>query len=96
MFIKRNEKGNIILIAAKVTDDILLAGPIEELNKFTTAISTKYHVRKSIIDDTIQFYGREITKDQLGNIIMDMSQFLHKINPIKLDKNRRNQCGEKV
>lgn len=50
---QRNQNRNIILIAAKVTDDIVLAAQLDELHNFTTTISAKHEVRKSIIDDTI-------------------------------------------
>lgn len=91
LYIKRDESGNIILIAAKLTDDILLFVPIPELVAFSNLISGRYKVRKTIIDYEIQFNGSEISQDHHDQIFMDMTNFLSKINPIHIDKTRRKQ-----
>lgn len=96
IYIKRDKNGMIIMIAAKVTDEILLACNISDLNDFAEDISKRYKVRKIIIDDTIQFNGCNIYQDNEGNITMDMSNFLSNIKPISIDKARRKQSDEKA
>lgn len=96
LYIKRDRNRNIILIAAKVTDDILFAGKISALHHFTAVISKRYSVRKSIIDEEMQFNGCTISQDTLGNIHMDMSDFLNKIKPVEVENNRRTQANDKA
>lgn len=47
-----------------IKDNLVLAGPIEEIYKLTGEIFAKYKVGKWIINDTIQFNGCKITQDQ--------------------------------
>lgn len=75
MYIKRDADNRIVLVAVIVTNDILLAGNIELLNQFAEEISTRYKVRKIIIDDMINFNGCQISQDSVGNVSMDMSSF---------------------
>lgn len=91
IYIKRDDQNRIVIIAVKVTDDILLAGSIPHLNKFAEEISDRYKVSKVIIDDTINSNGCTITQDERGNISIDMTEFLSKLNPIATDRNRRKE-----
>lgn len=91
LHIKRDSDSKIILIATKVTDDILIAGKIPGLTHFTKAISKRYAVRKSIIDEEIQFNGCLISQEDYGNADMDMSEFLIKVKPMVIEKCRQKQ-----
>lgn len=57
IYVIRDEQIKGVIITVKVTDDILLAGSIPHLNQFSEQISTRYKVRKIIIDDVINFSG---------------------------------------
>lgn len=81
--------------AAKVTDDISIAGSIPSITQFATDICKRYKVRKVIIDNHIQFNGCEITQDRNGTIYMDVSNFLRKLSPIRIDSKRKTQLHEK-
>lgn len=94
-YVKRDDKDRIVMIAAKVTDDILIAGSIPALTNFATHICKRYKVRKVLIDDDIQFNGCEISQDHKGNVHMDMNSFLSKLNPIPINKHRRKQVHER-
>lgn len=96
IYIKRNRDGKDVLIAAKVTEDILLAVRIPELNDFTKAICKRYKVKKIIIGDTIKFNGFDIYKYNEGNTTMDMTNFLSKIKPIVVDNARTKQSNMKA
>lgn len=86
IYIKRDRNKRIVLISTKVRDCILLAGRIPNLNQFAEQIAAKYKVRKTIIDDKINFNGCTISQDNLRNIRMDMTEFLSKLSLIKMDK----------
>lgn len=47
LYVSRDHTGKLILLAAKVTDDIFIAGSITEMNRFSEQISLKYKVRKN-------------------------------------------------
>lgn len=49
------------MLTAKVTDDILVAGPIPALNDFATNISQCYIGEMVIVEDEIQFNCCEIS-----------------------------------
>lgn len=87
LYIKRNNYSKIILIAAKVTDDILLAGLIPKQTAFPKAISSRYKIRNTIIDGDIQFNGWDVSQDQRGHIIMTIARFFSKKIPIFMNKN---------
>lgn len=96
IYVKRNDDKRIVLIAVKVTDDILFAGKIPDLKHFAEEISARYKVRKIIIDDIINFNGCKISQGSIGNIIMDMTEFLLKLIPIKIEKQRRKSPDERA
>lgn len=96
IYIKRTESNQILLIAVKVTDGLLIAGKIDILNGFAEEISRRYKVRKIIIEDLIRFNGRTIMQDNRGNIQMNMNEFLLKVNSIKISKARRKQTDERA
>lgn len=83
------------MLAANVTDDILVTLPIPALTDFSNEISRKYKVRKVILDDAVQFNGCEICQDHKGDIRMDMSNVVRKLTQIPLPKMRRKQEKEK-
>lgn len=88
---KRDGNNKIILLEAKVTDDIQLAGSITALTDFLKGITRRYKVRKVIIDDDIQFNGCEISQNYKGDTRMNMSNFRRKLAPIPMEKMRRKQ-----
>ena len=61
LYVKRDEAGRIVLLAVKVTDDLLLAGNRGVLEQFISSVKARFTVRNSIIDDEISFIGGKIT-----------------------------------
>lgn len=57
LYVKRDHTGKAVLLAAKSTDNILIAENITGMNRFSQHISEKVKVRKMIIDDPITFDG---------------------------------------
>lgn len=61
-------EGKVVLLAAKVTDDIFVAGSLKEITDFSTSISKRFAIRNDIFDDCISFNGFEIHQDSSDNI----------------------------
>ena len=91
LFLKRDAKGNVILLVAKVTDDFLLGGTKEAMQQFTNLLEKRFEVGKVIIDDMIHFDGCEIRQDEQGNILMSMARYIERLRPIELSRTRRKQ-----
>jgi len=53
LFIKRDPDGQIILMIAKVTDDLLMTGTIQTMQVFAVTINKRFEVRKALIDGDI-------------------------------------------
>lgn len=86
MYIKITEIDQRVMVAVKLTDKILLAGRIPDLQQFAKDISAKYKVRKIITDDDFNFNGCNITQNSRGNIRMDMTEFIAKLKLIQFNK----------
>ena len=61
LYIKRDGSRRFGMLAAKVTDDLLLAGNRDVLQHFISSFKALFTVRKYIIDDEILFNGGTIT-----------------------------------
>lgn len=89
LYICRNKKETVILIAARVTDDILLPGSIREMRIFSTASSESFLAIKFIVDNHINFNRFNITLNVAGDVTMDSRPFLQKITPIPIDNGKK-------
>lgn len=79
------------LSVAKITDDLLLAGTREFIQKLSNSLSNRFSVRKTIIDETILFNGCRIRKERDGSVTLDMQQYLSDISYLVADKLRRKE-----
>lgn len=50
LFIKRRNDGSISILLAKISDDLLIAGDLLTLNEFLERLTTRFKVRKAIIE----------------------------------------------
>lgn len=76
VYIKRDENNRVMLMAVKVTEDILLAGNIDRLKRLAEEIYARYKVRKIIFNNAINFNRCKITQDNIGDICMNMTELL--------------------
>lgn len=63
LFINGRENGSILMIVAKVTDDLLLVGTKLYLGYFFASISVIFDVSKEILDAPNNFIGCIITQE---------------------------------
>lgn len=92
MFIRRTKEGNISIIEAKVTDDPLIAGSVEDIKVFSKHISKRFPISKVIIDGAIKFNGADITQDKYGSVSISMDSYMQDIRSVTLDQCRRKEA----
>lgn len=95
-FVKRNTEGKIIMILAKVTDDMLIAGSIEEIKNFITQVEKRFPISKSIINDDIKFNGCDITQDENNTIKMSMNAYVRNMKYIEIPTERKKHRLDKA
>lgn len=64
----------MILLTARVTDDILIAERIKKIDHFFEKVTQKVNVRKVVIDDRITFHGCEIFQNGFSDIRFCMNR----------------------
>lgn len=96
LFVKRNKMGKIIIIIAKVTDDLLMGGSPSEIQNFATEIKKRFDVSKVIIDGAVHFNGCTISQDEEGNVEMSMFDYMAALRPIDIGSARRKMYDEKA
>lgn len=96
LFIKRGAEGNIQMIMAKITDDLLFAGSKERMGQFVESIQARFSISKIIVDGPIDFNGCRITQDVHGNITMDMGAYTDSIKQMEITRNRRKESQHKA
>lgn len=89
MFVRKDKQGRIKLLIAKVTDDLLRAGYIKEMDLFNRHIRIRFDVRKTASDDEITFNGCKLIQNTCGDVFMPLSDYIAKINPIPIRTARK-------
>ena len=88
-FYKRNSRGEISLLVAKVTDDFLLGGSCEEMRALTDLLQKRFDVGKVLIDEKLLFNGCEIGQDENGSITMAMHRYLERLASNYISRSRQ-------
>lgn len=96
LFLKRNNNGDISLLIAKITDDLLMAGRPSEMESFVEMLSKTFKTSKVIIGDEILFNGSRIIQDREGNVTMDMYDYIEQIRSIEISMERKNFKDDKA
>ena len=91
LFVRRNIQGNILLLVAKVTDDFIIGGTIEEIENIIQAMKERFNVGKTISNQPFFFDGCEIRQKPDGSIIMSIMPYLERVSPITLSSTRRKE-----
>lgn len=68
--------GRILILLAKVTDDMFIAGLTTEIKSFIDHICGRFPISKSIVNNCIKFNGCDITQDEQDNIKISMEASL--------------------
>lgn len=96
LFLKRNASGKIILLVAKVTDDFLIAGSLEQMKQFTDELQQRFVVGKVVINEPFIFNGCHISQNPFGDIAMPMVKYLERIKLIGLSRLRKKMLNERA
>jgi len=94
LFTKKDDRNNIILLVAKVTDDFLLGGSEEQMQLFIRDLGKRFVLGKVVLNSKAHFDGCEIEQDEAGNIKMSMLRYIERLKPIILSRARRKQRTE--
>lgn len=60
LFVQRDANGTIILLVAKVTDELLIGGLVGDISHFNEKMKVRFQVGKKMIDKSFFFDGCEI------------------------------------
>ena len=94
LYVRRDNLGKIILIVAKVTDDFICGGSIEDTKAFISEMKKRFEVGKVIINEKFLFNGCEIEQDEQGSIAMSMHRYMEQVKEIPLSRERKRQPDE--
>ena len=95
IFRQASQQRAVSLIAAKVVDDILLAGTSKELERFFASISNRFKVGRYISGRPFVFNGVLISPTSDLSASLSMSEFMETIEFLALTRRRRKQHEEK-
>ena len=96
MFVKRNRHGRICLLVAKVTDDFIIGGLVDEIGTFIQSMKQRFHLGKTVINQPFFFDGCEICQEQDGAIVMSMMRYIERVMAINLSSARRKHTEDKA
>lgn len=95
-FMKRRSDHSLAGIVTKVTDHLLFAGSIDDMNNFVTEIKKRFQIGKLIIDDDMLFNGCRINPNEHGMVEMSMETYMESLKPLEITRERRRQGSDKV
>lgn len=72
MYIKYSKNGQIELILAKITDDMLFAGTVDDKTGLRNAMHAQFGLSNSIIDKAVIYNGFWIEQSEEGEITTSM------------------------
>ena len=92
LFIFRcNTSRRILLLVAKVVDDLLLAGTDNALSTFREAIMKRFKVGRYTSGSSLLFNRLHITRQENGDVHISMREFLDTIDKLELSRSRRKE-----
>ena len=97
LFVLRcRNSSRILLLIAKVVDDLLLAGAPEALSKFKNAISVRFKIGRYMSGSRFIFNRLHITRYSNGDVHLSMREFMDTIEGLPISRARRKQQDEKA
>ena len=95
LFAKYNPAGSIELLVAKVVDDFLAVGVLPYINQLHEAISRRFIVGRYIVNKDLIFNRLHIHQEPCGSLSINMQEYVDKIIPIEVSKDRRKHHQDK-
>lgn len=96
LFVKRDRDGYICLLVAKVTDDFLLGGSVEQMQHFVKDLKERFIVGKVLLNSKLHFDGCEIEQYQDRSIRMSMLRYLERLTPISISRTKRKERSDRA
>ena len=78
-------------LVAKVTDYFLIASSLPFIDLFMEKLHAKFSLGKRNIDARFHFNGALISRYPIGDMSIDMTEYLSNIEPIPLIRERRKK-----
>ena len=94
LFVLRNEKKEIKLLVAKVVDDHLVAGNMEDIFSFHAAFAKRFEIGRFVHSTPLTFNRLLIDQEKDYSISVSMSEYFGSIQSIALSRQRRKQSDE--
>lgn len=94
--IKRRPDRSVTLVLAKMTDHLLFAGSIYDMNASASAIKERFDISKAIIDGPIQYNGCRNMMYTDGHREMSMEQYVQSIDSWDMTRETKEQHDEKA
>jgi Reverse transcriptase (RNA-dependent DNA polymerase) len=89
-FVLRSSDGQILLLLAKVVDDLLVAGSIPSIQDFHNHLCNRFKVGRFVCNESFVFNALQITQDDASfAVTLDMHAFVPKIFLLDISSNRR-------
>lgn len=96
LYTVKDRHGTLSLIVAKVTDDFLIAGAIDDINNFANELGNRFEIGKFVLDRPFFFNGCELSQTPSGTITLSMAKYLLRVKPIELSRTRRKEQAERA
>jgi Reverse transcriptase (RNA-dependent DNA polymerase) len=93
LFLLRSKDGRILLILAKVVDDLLLTGTVPAMQEFNANLSNRFKVGRFICNEPFMFNALHVVQDpEFFAVEVDMVDYISKITKIPISPNRRKEA----
>lgn len=80
-----------MIALAKVVDDFLITGVREAIEQFHNDIAERFKVGRFVLGRDLIFNRLRIQQDEYGSVLLDMSEYLEKIQPLEITRSRRKE-----
>ena len=87
LFVKRDATGKIVLLIAKVVDDLLIGGKKREIESFRDKIMSRFKVGRFNNSEQIIFNRLHISRMGSGDIKLCMEEYISKVNRSRSPEN---------
>jgi len=95
LFVKRKAHGTPSLVIAKVVDDFLVCGLPPDIESFHERISKRFKVGRFVEGRDLIFNRLHIHQGEDSTVQIDMHEYLEKIEPLQISRDRRKQQGSR-
>lgn len=90
--------GQILLLIGKISDDMIVAGKVDDIQAFFVKLRSRWQIGKSLVSNDLLFNGSRILRDErTGNVSLCMNDYIReKVALLDLSRDRRKEQGERA